>query len=439
MLHVYARLVVVGVLGLLMTPALHAVDQRPNIVLIMADDVGYECFGCYGSKQYKTPQIDQLARGGIRFNHCYSQPLCTPSRVKIMTALSNARNYSAFSILNRDQRSIGQYFKAAGYQTMIAGKWQLLGSSHYSDQFRGKGSRPEAMGFDQSCLWQVDQLGSRYWEPLLCINGTNRQFGKDQYGPTLATDAIIDFMQAQRDKPFLVYYPMIQVHSPFQPTPDSKSRTSKNQQRNFEDMVTYMDKLIGRIAMKAQQLGIAERTLIMFVGDNGTHKRIKSRLHGQTIVGGKGQTTDAGTRVPFIAYWPGTIRPGQVSDQLVDFSDFLPTTLEAIGATVPEGLDGRSFLPRLQGRPGKPREWMYCFYCPRPERMKPVRFVRDQRWKLYGDGRFYDVQQDTLEKNVLDEGSLPGDSRKAYQKLRAALNSMPATGQSLLKYATQEK
>jgi arylsulfatase A-like enzyme len=356
-----------------------------------------------------------------------------------MTALSNARNYSAFSILNRDQRTIGQYFKEAGYQTMIAGKWQLLGSSHYSDQFRGKGSHPEAMGFDQSCLWQVDQLGSRYWEPLLYINGTNRQFGKDQYGPTLATDAITDFMQAQRDKPFLVYYPMIQVHNPFRPTPDSKSRTSKNQQRNFEDMVAYMDKLVGRIVTKAEQLGIAERTLIMFVGDNGTHKKIKSQLHGQTIVGGKGQTTDAGTRVPFVAYWPGVIKPGQVNDQLVDFSDFLPTTLEAVQATVPAGLDGRSFLPQLLGKPGKPREWMYCYYCPRPEKMKPVRFVRDQRWKLYGDGRFFDVQQDTLEQESLAPGSLGDVALKAHQKLRAALDSMPAKGQSLLKYGAVEK
>ena len=416
-----------------------AADQRPNIVLIMADDVGYECFGCYGSKQYKTPHIDRLARQGIRFEHCYSQPLCTPSRVKLMTGLSNARNYSAFSVLNRDQRTIGQYFKAAGYQTMIAGKWQLLGSEHYSAQFRGKGSRPETTGFDQSCLWQVDRLGSRYWEPLLSINGKNRQFAKDQYGPTLATEAITQFMQLQRDKPFFVYYPMIQVHSPFQPTPDSKSRTSRNQQKNFEDMVAYMDKLVGRIAAKAEELGIAERTLILFVGDNGTHKKIKSQLHGQTIVGGKGKTADAGTRVPFVAYWPSVIKPGQVTKDLVDFSDFLPTTLEAIQAPLPPGLDGQSFLPRLLGNPGKPRQWMFCYYCPRPEKIKPVRFVRDQRWKLYGNGRFFDVQNDTLEQQPLSKESLNGVAAKAYQELELALKSMPAKGESLLKFGSIDK
>ncbi len=433
------RCLLVLVIGLLLANPLGAAPPRPNIVLIMADDVGYECFGCYGSKQYQTPQIDRLARRGMRFNHCYAQPLCTPSRVKLMTSLSNVRNYSAFSVLNRDQRTIGQYFKAAGYQTMIAGKWQLLGAEHYSAQFRGKGSRPEEMGFDQSCLWQVDKLGNRYWEPLLYINGKHRQFGKDEYGPTIATDAITKFMEAQQAKPFFVYYPMIQVHSPFRPTPDSKSRTSKNQQKNFEDMVSYMDKLVGRIADKAEELGIAEKTLILFVGDNGTHKRIKSQLKGRTIVGGKGNTTDAGTRVPFVAYWPGMIKPGQVSEDLVDFSDFLPTTLEAIQATVPSGLDGQSFLPQLLGKPAQPRQWIHCYYCPRPEKTKPVRFVRDQRWKLYGSGQFFDVSKDPLEEHPLAKPAFSDDAAKAHRKLTAALKSMPAKGQSLLKFGASDE
>ena len=119
------------------TCLLSAEARRPNIVLIMADDIGYECFGSYGSTQYKTPNIDQMAADGMRFTHCYSQPLCTPSRVKILSGISNVRNYSGFSVLNRDQRTIGQYFKDAGYATAIAGKWQLYGAEHYSAKFRG--------------------------------------------------------------------------------------------------------------------------------------------------------------------------------------------------------------------------------------------------------------------------------------------------------------
>lgn len=287
--------------------------KQPNVILIMADDVGYECFGSYGSTQYQTPHLDRMAKNGMRFEHCYSQPLCTPSRVKIMTGLSNVRNYSAFSVLNSDQKTIGHFMQEAGYRTMIAGKWQLLGAEHYSPQFRRKGSFPKQAGFDEHCLWQVEKLGSRFWEPLLTIKGENRKFGKDDYGPDIVTKAITDFMESHQkdEKPFFVYYPMILVHNPFLPTPDSESRTSKNKQKNFEDMVAYMDKLVGQIAQKTDDLGIAEDTLILFTGDNGTNTAIKSTLHGTVIKGGKGKTTDAGTREPLIAYWPGTVPKGK--------------------------------------------------------------------------------------------------------------------------------
>ena len=206
------------------------VAARPNIILIMADDIGYECFGCYGSEQYQTPNIDRLAEKGIQFNHCYSQPLCTPSRVKIMTGLSNVRNYSAFSVLNRDQRTFGHALQEAGYRTCIGGKWQLLGAAHYSERFRAKGSWPRQTGFDECCLWQVDLLGDRYWNPLLFINGENRQFDQDDYGPDVVTDYLLQFMEDQRDVPFFIYYPMIMVHSPFLSSPASESRVGGTRQ-----------------------------------------------------------------------------------------------------------------------------------------------------------------------------------------------------------------
>ncbi len=416
-------------------------NDRPNVVLIMADDIGYECFGCYGSQQYKTPNIDRMAKQGMRFSHCYAQPLCTPTRVKLMTGLSNARNYAAFSVLRRDQKTIGQYFKAAGYGTAIAGKWQLLGAEHYAERFRGKGTWPADAGFDSMCLWQVDRLGSRYEAPLMYVDGQNHQFGKDSYGPQVATDSLLKFMEANRDKPFFVYYPMILTHSPFVPTPDStprqKEKTRKQGQRNFEDMVAYMDKMVGRIVRKTEELGIARRTLILFVGDNGTGTPIRSKLHGQTIQGGKGKTTDAGTRVPLVAWRPGTVPEGKVCDDLVDMSDFLPTTLEAAGAAVPPHLDGRSFLPQLRGQPGNPREWIYCYYNPRPERTRPTRFARDQRWKLYGDGRLFDVQSDPLEQRPLKDVAEGSEAAAAQRKLAAALAKMPSEGKTLLKYGEE--
>jgi len=409
-------------------------QHPPNIILIMADDIGYECFGCYGSKQYQTPEIDRMAEAGMRFTHCYSQPLCTPSRVKLMTGLSNVRNYSAFSILNRNQKTFGHYLKQAGYQTAVAGKWQLFGANHYDKRFRGKGVWPKDAGFDRHCLWQIDNLGERYWGPLLNRDGKEIQFGQQKYGPDVVTDYLLEFITKNKDRPFLAYYPMILVHNPFPATPDSQNRNSKDKQKNFEDMVTYMDQLIGRIRSKVTELNIEQQTLIMFIGDNGTNKAIRSELNGRTIRGGKGQTNNTGTRVPFVACWPGTIPAGRVSDTLVDFSDFLPTLLHATGQPVPAHLDGHSFLPQLQGQMGKPREWMFCYYNPRPERTKPDRFVRDQRWKLYGDGRFYDVEHDDMEQQPIKNPAADPATQAAYANLSKALQSMPETGQSLLRY-----
>lgn len=416
------------------TTSVDAATKKTNIILIMADDVGYECFGCYGSSQYSTPNIDRMAQNGMLFTHCYSQPLCTPSRIKIMTGISNVRNYSGFSILNSDQKTIGHYFKEAGYKTMVAGKWQLLGAEHYSKQFQGQGTWPETAGFDNSCLWQVDKLGSRYWQPLLYVDGKNQSFKQESdYGPDIVNQHVLDFMEREQAKPFLIYYPMILVHNPFDPTPDSKSRKSRNKQRNFEDMVSFMDRMIDNVIRKTEQLGIAENTLILFCGDNGTNKAITSTLNGVEIVGGKGKTTDAGTRVPMVALQPGVIRKGQVYEELIDFSDFLPTCLDVCGLKIPAGLDGRSFAPQLQGKEGEPRQWIHCYYCPRPERTPQQQFVRTKRWKLYRDGRFYDVSNDVKEKNDLTGKETP-KAAAARKELQQTLDSFPAKGQQLLQF-----
>ena len=406
----------------------------PNIILIMADDVGYEAFGAYGSKQYRTPNLDRLAANGVRFEHCYAQPLCTPSRVKIMTGLSNVRNYSAFTILNRGQNTFAHVLKDAGYRTMVAGKWQLYGSSHYTKRFRNKGTLPRDAGFDQWCLWQVDQLGERFFGPLMNINGTTRQFPQSEYGPEVATNHILRFIDNHHEKPFFVYYPMILVHSPFVPTPDSANPQTKNKQKNFEDMVAYMDTLVGRIVDRVEHHGLSNRTLIIFTGDNGAHGSIRSRLGSNTIIGGKGKTTDAGTRVPLIARWPGVSPKGRVVTDLIDLSDFLPTLADVAGAEMPEGLDGVSFLPQIKGQAGNPRPWLYQFYHPRPETRRAVRFVRDQRWKLYGDGRFYNVAIDPLERSSLKPARPDSPAGRARTKLAKALKSMPAKGQMLLEF-----
>jgi len=396
----------------------------------MADDIGYECYGAYGGSSYQTPVLDKMAQQGMRFDHAYANPLCTPTRVKIMTGLSNVRNYASFSTLKKTEKTFGHMMQDAGYRTAIAGKWQLLGAEHYKEFIRGKGSWPQDMGFERHCLWQVDKLGSRFWGPKITIDGKVRDFPQAVYGPDVYCQFLLDRMEEYKDEPFFLYYPMVLVHSPFVPTPDSVNKKNKNKQQNFADMVAYMDKLIGRIVAKTEQLGIAEKTLILVTGDNGTHVSLKSKMGNKVIKGGKGKPTDAGTHVALFGYQPGTVPAGQVSKDLVEFSDFVPTIAAATGAAPLSPTDGQSFLAQLHGKKGRPRESIFVYYWPRPEKGEPLRFVRNQRWKLYGDGRLIDVQNDVFEKTPVKGPQF----HATRQTLQAALDRMPAKGQTLLDF-----
>lgn len=407
-----------------------AAERRPNIVLIMADDLGYETIGANGGSTYATPVLDELARTGARFEHCYAQPLCTPSRVQLMTGIYNVRNYLRFGVLDRGETTFAHLLKRAGYATCIGGKWQLGSEADAAQHF----------GFDESCLWQHTRgargengRDTRYMNPHLEINGQPVDYDNGAYGPDVVTDFLCDFMEKNREGPFLVYYPMILTHSPFVPTPDSRDQQNKDNQQNFADMVAHMDKVIGRIAAKLDELGIRENTLLLFTGDNGTAKAIRSTLNGRTVQGGKGEMTDAGTRVPLIVSWPGTTPGGTVLADLVDFSDFLPTLCAAAGVDVPAnpGIDGQSFLPQLAGQQGNPREWIYCWYSrgggPRAEE-----WARNQRYKLYRTGAFYDVESDVLEKAPLKD--LSPEQVQIREKLQKALDqyrdARPASAQT---------
>jgi len=398
-------------------PLLAKTQKQPNLILIMADDMGYECVRSNGGTSYTTPHLDELARTGARFEHCYSQPLCTPSRVKIMTGMSNFRNYVRFGVLDRKQTTFAHLLKKAGYATCIVGKWQLGQEVDSAQHF----------GFDQSCLWQhtrpartPDNKDTRYPNPRVEINGKPKDYTNGEYGPDVVTDFLCDFIERNKDRPFLGYYPMILPHDPFRPTPDSKNPNSKDTTKNYQDMVAYVDKMVGKIISKLEALGLRENTLVLFTCDNGTSGSIKSELNGKMVKGGKRLMTDAGTHVPLIANWPGTIPEGQVRTDLVDFSDFLPTLMEATHTDIPKDLkiDGQSFLPQLRGEQGTPREWVHCWY--RRGNEKPQQWARTQRYKLYKTGEFYDVSKDHLESNPLQK--LDTDQKRIQEMLKGVLH-----------------
>lgn len=393
---------------------------RPNIVLIMADDFGYECVTANGGESYRTPNLDRIAASGVRFEQCHVQPLCTPTRVQLMTGRYNVRNYLNFGTLPRTETTFAHLLKKAGYATGICGKWQL---GHEKDS-------PQHFGFDEACLWQHTRRPPRYANPGLEYDGVERDFSNGEYGPTLVNDFALDFIARHKGGPFFLYYPMILTHSPFQPTPDSASWDPKavgenvnNKVAHFADMTAYTDKMVGRVDAKLGELGIRDNTLLIFLGDNGTLGTVVSRFKGADYRGGKGSTTARGTHVPLIASWPAVIKQGRIIADLVSSTDFLPTICEAAGVPAPANVDGVSFLPQVRGGKGTPREWLYTWYSPR---QKPDLTVRecafDHRYKLYRGGAFFDLAADPFEAKALDASALDGPAAAAAKKLGGVLD-----------------
>ncbi|PCE66462.1 hypothetical protein B7P33_03975 [Sediminicola luteus] len=401
--------------------------DRPNVILIMSDDMGYECLGSYGSLAYQTPVLDSLAQNGLRFANCISQPLCTPSRVKLMTGQYNYRNYTHFGFLPDDQYTFGNLMRDAGYSTAIVGKWQLNGLAYKKELPQWKdASRPNAFGFDEYCLWQLTATaaqGERFSDPLIEANGKFLERDPNAYGPDLFTNYILDFIERKKAQPFFVYYPMVLVHNPFVPTPNSPewqdpALRTKQDPRFFADMVSYTDTLVGRIMAKLKALELDQNTLVIFLGDNGTNKAIRSRTDHGNIRGGKGNTTDAGTHVPFIAYWPQGIGENGVETGLIEFSDFFATLNDMVDGK--HSSDGQSFLKRLTGTGKNKRDKAFVHYDPlwgKNVNQYRNQFVRNLGYKLYANGQFFHVAQDTLEKRPL----LDRDLERKQKKIKTAL------------------
>jgi arylsulfatase A len=415
-------LIVSALLLALILPAAHGAARKPNLILILADDLGYETIGANGGTSYRTPALDKLAATGARFTHCYAQPLCTPTRVQLMTGLYNVRNYINFGQMDPEAVTFAHLLKRAGYATCMVGKWQLG---------RDVGL-PKKFGFDEYYLWQHTRRPPRYANPGLEINGVEKDFENGEYGPDLINEHTLNFITRTKDRPFFLYYSMLLTHAPYQATPDSKTWDPKAKgervniaKENFGDMVSYMDKLIGKLVTKLDALGLRENTLILFLGDNGTGKGTRSMMGNREVIGGKGTTTTAGMHVPLIANWPEHVRAGNVCSDLIDTTDFLPTLLAAAGESLPSELkiDGRSFLPQLRGEKGKPREWIYSWYSPRQGTDRSIReFAFNHRFKLYRSGEFFNVTKDAQEKNPLKVGALKGEAARTARLLQNALD-----------------
>lgn len=376
---------------------------KPSILLIMADDLGYECLGCYGGTSYRTPHLDRLAREGIRFTNCFSTPKCSPSRVTIMTGRYTFRTTTRWGHLPPEEITFGHVLLGAGYATALAGKWQMV-------LLRTDPQHVARSGFQHNCCWGWHE-GPRYWQPLVWEDGRQRDDVADRYGPDVYCRFLIDFIREHRGGPFLAYYPMTLCHFPKGHEP----KGPHGRWETYAEMVAAMDRQVGKLVAALDRLGLRRRTLILFTGDNGSPGKVVSQLDGRSVRGGKATLTDAGTRVPLLANWPGTAPSGAVNDDLIDFSDFLPTLAELAGADLPGGvtIDGRSFAPQLRGLRGDPRRWVHTRWDGRS-------WVRDKRWKLYDDGRLYDMAADPLERQAVNPADETPESAAARERLGAA-------------------
>ncbi len=407
-----------------------AADERPpNIVFILADDVGKEVLGCYGGETYHTPHLDALAKSGMSFEHCYSMPVCHPTRVCLLTGkypfqLGNPQ-WGSFPTA-MESHTIAQQLKSAGYKTAISGKWQL---TLLGDDLR----HPNRLGFDSYCLFGWHQ-GPRYFEPMIFQDGVLRQDTEGAYGPDLYVDYLIDFFQENQDRPFFAFYSMALCHDVTDDLEEPVPHGPDGRYENYVEMVASMDAHVGRIVDSLDKLSLRQNTLILFSTDNGTPKTYIARAEAEELIripvisrrddrdvpGGKGELTDGGTAVPTIANWPGSVPSGSTTRALVDFCDLLPTFSELAGVRSVDSAGqyhGRSFANVLRDPKEKSRDWVFA------ER-KDRYWLRNAQWKLYSDGRFFDMQNDPLESSPLDETSLSKKGRRNHEFLMGATREL---------------
>ena len=366
--------------------------QRPNVVLILADDLGYGDLGCYGQSKIRTPNIDRLASEGIRFTQAYAgSTVCAPSRCSLMTGMHNGHNRVRDNLphgvfLQPDDVTVAEVLKQAGYRTGAIGKWSLgnpgsWGVPNYQgfDYWYGHLIQDQAIIYYPTYLWENDKMDLQ--QDLVMINDVGKMIGnrggkRVKYTHDTFTEKALSFVNDHADHPFFLYLAYTIPHFSEYPkdtpehyiVPSDEPYTDEDWPqiaKNYAAMISRLDTDVGRIMKLLKKLGIDQNTIVFFTSDNGPYR-------GQQVTeffdsngalrGGKRDLYEGGIRVPMIARWPGRIKPGQVSDQVWAFWDFLPTAAELAGLPALERIDGISIAPALLGGRQKGHEYLYWDY-----------------------------------------------------------------------------
>lgn len=399
-----------------------AISQTPpNIIFIMVDDLGYGDLGCYGQPIMKTPNIDRLARSGIRFTQAYAGgPVCTPSRSVLMTGLHNGHTPARDNIphyptyLVDSDITIAEVLKEAGYVTGGIGKWSL-GDANTE-------GRATNQGFD-FWLGYLNQDHAHYYYPeYLDLNEdtlalTNNTIMRDRYSHHIMTNGVLQFIRSHKKKPFFFYAAYTLPHFSSK-NEDEHGLTVPNvdefetedwpdHAKKYATMIAMLDQDVGKIVDLVENLGLSEQTLIIFTSDNGGHESVWSEFNTSgPLRGFKRDLTEGGIRVPFIAKWPGMIPENTVSEEVIAFQDMMPTLAELAKTSSPK-TDGLSVVEALQGRSmSRQHDFLYWDYGHNRSRYDQA--VRMGQWKgiRKGQGRpieLYNLDTDLGEKkNVAD-------------------------------------
>jgi len=394
-----------------------AQTKKPNIIFVLADDLGIDGVSCYGADFYKTPEIDKLAKTGIRYTNAYTAPLCGPSRAMILTGRYAFRT----GAVNQDQTGefkpsdeimMSKILKTAGYTTSMIGKWGQLPLGPAEFEF------DDYMRFFGSGVYSnTNEKKEKY-----VLNGKDYILKDDEYMPDLMHNHMVEFLSNHKKDPFYLYYSLVQVHGEIRPTPETKPGTTDFKEL-YNDNINYMDKLVGKLMHTIDSLKLRDNTLIVFFGDNGTAGQAAAigSINGKKIIGKKGTMQEGGSLVPLIINWPGVIKKPAVSKNLIDASDFVPTFAEIAGATLPKDvkIDGTSFAKQLKGDNANTRNWIFT-------ELGNDWYVREANWKLNRAGQLFDMHNAPFEEKL----TLDADSTKGVKEnLQKVLDSLdPASG-----------
>lgn len=377
------------------------VRDKPNIIMILADDLGYGDLGSYGQNKIETPFLDQMAAEGMRFTDCYSgSAVCSPARCSLMTGYHMGNAYIRANEpsvpLRPEDHTVPEALKQAGYTTAVIGKW-ALGDA-------GSTGSPNRKGFDYSFGFLTNQEAHDYFPAYVWRNGEKINVPKGTYSEDLFLNEALDFIRRSYDNPFFLYLPVTIPHGPYESPSDEPYHDESWPQdmKNRAAMITRFDSDVSRIVGLLKELVIDDSTVIFVSSDNGSETSGFFNSNGP-LSGAKRELYEGGLRVPMIVRWPGRIQPGQVSQQVWAFWDFLPTVAEMAGANITDPIDGISILPTLIGEPQPEHLPLYWEFRQKNDKGF-LQAVRVGNWKGVrkrpnGQFELYDLLSDIKEEN----------------------------------------